>query len=59
MERENKIIAVCGLKCSECDIFKTTDNPEIAQQIADWFKKEKNKKMEKTNCITRREKDFK
>jgi len=53
MKQENKIIAVCGLKCSECDIFKATDNPEIAQQIADWFKKERNEevKIEDIHCL--------
>lgn len=41
MKKENKIIAVCGLNCSKCDIFEATNNPKTAQQISDWFKEEK------------------
>lgn len=34
------MIAACGLDCSRCDIFEATDNPIIAQQVVEWFKKE-------------------
>jgi hypothetical protein len=41
MNKENQMIAVCGLLCNKCDIFQATHNPGIAQKIADWFKKER------------------
>jgi len=34
------MIAACGLNCTECDIRLATDDPEIAQQTADWFDRE-------------------
>ena len=37
---ENKMIAVCGLICTGCDIMEATNNPEIAKGIANWFKNE-------------------
>ncbi|RKZ33641.1 hypothetical protein DRQ33_03845 [bacterium] len=40
---QNQIIAVCGLICSECDIFRASENPQIAQDIAKWFKTEQGK----------------
>lgn len=53
MKKENKIIAVCGLNCSKCDIFEATNNPKIAQQISDWFKEEKDTevKIENIRCF--------
>ncbi|MCK4421756.1 DUF3795 domain-containing protein [candidate division WOR-3 bacterium] len=41
MRQENKMIAVCGLDCSVCDIFQASNNTEIARKIVDWFKKER------------------
>jgi len=38
MESE-RIIAVCGLICNDCDIFKATENPQIAERIQEWFGK--------------------
>ena len=35
------MIAVCGLNCRECQIFQAQDNLEIAEAIADWFKRER------------------
>lgn len=32
------LIAVCGLDCSECDIRKAPDEPELAARLTDWFK---------------------
>jgi len=29
------VIAVCGLDCSECDIYKASSDPSLAQKIAD------------------------
>jgi hypothetical protein len=53
VKQENQMIAVCGLDCGGCDIFQATDNPKIAQQIVDWFKKEKNEevKIEDIHCL--------
>ena len=52
MKKENKMIAVCGLICSRCDILEATNDKKIAQAIADWFKKEKNieVKIEDIHC---------
>lgn len=38
MESE-RIIAVCGLICSECDEFLASSDLEKAQRISDWYKK--------------------
>lgn len=47
------MIAVCGLDCSKCDILEASTNPEVAQKIADWFRKEKNidVKVEDIRCM--------
>ena len=42
MDKEAQMIAVCGLECHKCDILQATNDPKIAQEIADWFKKERN-----------------
>jgi len=54
LKQENKMIAVCGLDCSECDIFQAPNNPEIAQQIVDWFRKKRNieVKIEDIRCLS-------
>lgn len=41
MDQENQMMAACGIICSKCDIFQATNDPKIAQKIADWFKKER------------------
>lgn len=53
MEEKNEIIGVCGLICTGCDILEASTNPEIAQKIADWFKKERNTdvKLEDICCL--------
>jgi hypothetical protein len=53
MKPENQMIAVCGLDCSGCDIRLATSDPKIAQQIADWFKKERNEevKIKDIHCL--------
>jgi hypothetical protein len=38
MNESDQLIAACGLDCTECDIRRATDNPELAHKIADWFK---------------------
>ncbi|MBD3285548.1 DUF3795 domain-containing protein [candidate division WOR-3 bacterium] len=42
MNSENKMIAACGLQCHNCDIYQAPDNPEIAQRIVAWLKRERN-----------------
>ncbi|MFB0509331.1 MAG: DUF3795 domain-containing protein [bacterium] len=42
MKKEYHMIGACGLDCSECDIFAATNNPTIAGQLADWFRRTKN-----------------
>lgn len=53
MSEQNQMIAVCGLQCHKCDILEATNNPRIAQEIADWFKKERNEdvKVENIRCM--------
>lgn len=34
------MIAVCGLDCKSCDIRKAPTDPEAAERIVAWFKKE-------------------
>ncbi|MGQ9706647.1 MAG: DUF3795 domain-containing protein [bacterium] len=47
-----RIMAVCGIICNECDIFKATENPEIAERIQEWFKKkEKEVRIEEICCL--------
>ncbi|OYD15048.1 hypothetical protein CH333_06665 [candidate division WOR-3 bacterium JGI_Cruoil_03_44_89] len=52
MNKENQMVAVCGLDCGECDIHQASNNPEIARQIVDWFKKERDieVKLEDIRC---------
>lgn len=35
------MIAVCGLFCAECDIYKAVSDRVTAQRVADWFKTER------------------
>ncbi len=52
MNKENQMMAVCGIICSKCDMFQATNNLEIAKNIVDWFKKERNEdvKLEDIHC---------
>ena len=52
MNKQNQLIAVCGLNCKECDIFHAPNIPEIAQEIVDWLKKERDTevKIEDIRC---------
>ena len=52
MSGKNQMIAVCGLKCHKCDILEATEDPKMAQEIADWFKRERNEvvKLEDIHC---------
>jgi hypothetical protein len=53
MGKEKEMIAVCGLECHTCDIREAAHDPRIAQEIADWFKKELNQdvKPEDIHCM--------
>lgn len=53
MNKDNQMVAVCGLDCGECDIHQASNNPEIARQIVDWFKKERDieVKLEDIRCL--------
>lgn len=48
----NQNMGACGLICDECHIFRATGDPEIAQRIADWFKQERDTKVnpEEVRC---------
>jgi hypothetical protein len=53
MKYDKEMIAVCGLECHKCDILQATSDPKVAQEIADWFKKERNEdmKLEGIRCL--------
>ena len=38
----NEETAVCGLICEGCDMKEATNNPELAKEIAEWFRTELN-----------------
>ena len=40
MMEPEEMIAVCGLNCGMCDIRRAPDDPEAAQRIVTWFRKE-------------------
>ena len=52
MNKENQMIAACGIECQKCDILQATNDSKAAQKIADWFKKERNEdvKLEDIHC---------
>jgi hypothetical protein len=37
---ENRVIAACGLVCSDCDIFKVPTDAMAAENVVKWFKTE-------------------
>jgi hypothetical protein len=39
-ENDSREIAACGLVCTGCDMMLASDDPALAQQIAEWFKTE-------------------
>jgi len=48
---EEKIIAVCGLVCSDCKILNAPHNPEIAKELETYFEGQwENVKMEDFHC---------
>jgi hypothetical protein len=52
MDEANQMIAACGIECFKCDILQASNDPKMAQYIADWFKKERNEvvKLEDIRC---------
>jgi hypothetical protein len=50
--KNEQIIGACGLVCNNCDIYEASTNREIALNIANWFKKERNLdvKIEDIGC---------
>lgn len=40
MMKSQALIAVCGIDCESCDIRKAPQDPEAAERIVAWFKKE-------------------
>lgn len=39
-ERED-IIAVCGLNCSECDVYRAPSDPDAMKRLLDWLNKDR------------------
>jgi hypothetical protein len=46
MNKANQMIAVCGIECYRCDILQASNDRKMAQNIVDWFKKERNENIE-------------
>ena len=42
-------IAACGLACGQCDILRAASDPELAQQIAGWFRQERGVEVDPGN----------
>lgn len=40
MKSRKEMIAVCGLDCGYCDIRRAPTDPEAAERIVAWFRKE-------------------
>lgn len=57
MSKNGEMIAVCGLLCHDCDIRQATEDPKVAQKIADWFKRERKEdiKPKDIRCLGCRE----
>jgi hypothetical protein len=53
MKKSNELIAVCGIDCAECDIFKAAGNHQIAMDFASWLKAERHidVKPEDVSCL--------
>ncbi len=49
MGEVNQMIAACGIECFKYDMFQASNDPKIAQHIADWFKKERNEEVKPEN----------
>jgi hypothetical protein len=47
-----RLIAACGLDCTDCDMRQATTNPELQRTIARWFKEKRNRdvKPEEIHC---------
>ena len=41
MKKHNQLIGACGLDCQTCDIRQATNDPKVAREISDWFKKQR------------------
>jgi len=41
MDREDSMVAPCGIDCRECDIFRAPREPEIMDGILKWFQEER------------------
>ena len=37
---KKEMIAVCGLDCGSCEIRRAPNEPDVAQRLVAWFKKE-------------------
>ena len=37
-EAKNRMIAVCGLDCGKCDLFRVPTDSEAAERVTAWFK---------------------
>jgi hypothetical protein len=40
MDADERMIAVCGLDCTDCDMREATTNPQLQRRHADWFRQE-------------------
>jgi hypothetical protein len=38
MKKHKPLMGACGLDCTECEIRRASENPELARTIADWLR---------------------
>lgn len=46
MAEDEKLIACCGLDCTECDMRLAVGKPELQREIADWFRDNLHKEID-------------
>ena len=52
MDNQKRLIAACGIDCTDCDMRLATNNMQLAMDIAQWFKHERKEDIppEKIHC---------
>lgn len=47
---QNGHYAACGIDCTECDIYRAREQPQLASSVASWFKKNRGVRVEQVGC---------
>lgn len=52
MPEHERLIAACGLDCTDCDMRQAATNPELQRKIVTWFKEKRDRdvKPEAIRC---------